>query len=296
MHYAALFLDFENIYYYLTNNLADGGHSADLILRMVEALRKQLAKENGESVIVSHAYADFDRANNVELSGLYLLGVEPHHVTGTDHKNAADMKLCIDAMEMLYTRKEIGTFVVISGDRDYIPVIQHLKKNARMVRAVAFPENVSGDLKLNVGEEFFINAHSLLPENTVWRKPASVALVPPAAVATPVREVAKPLVAAKPVSVRSAFSEELPVDDANCLRALQVMLSHFKGRAEIWMGPLLHKLRADMPQLADLDRKLLVTRLEGAGAIRVERRNGEAQQYSVVLVNWNHASVRDSAA
>ena len=72
------------------------------------------------------------------MGDLYLLGVEAHNVLGTEHKNAADMRLCIDAMEILYTRQNIQSFILVAGDRDYIPVIQHLKKNGRTVRVAGF--------------------------------------------------------------------------------------------------------------------------------------------------------------
>nr|GFC79141.1 hypothetical protein [Tanacetum cinerariifolium] len=91
------------------------------------------------------------------------MGVDTRNVLGTDHKNAADMQLCIDALEVLYTRPDIGTFVLVAGDRDYIPVLQHLRRQARQVKVVGFRESVSGDLLLMLGEEHYINARQLLP-------------------------------------------------------------------------------------------------------------------------------------
>ena len=73
------------------------------------------------------------------------------------------MQLCIDALEVLYTRPAIGTFVLVGGDRDYIPVIQHLRRQARQVKVVGFRESVSGDLLQMLGQEHFIDARDLLP-------------------------------------------------------------------------------------------------------------------------------------
>ena len=88
---------------------------------------------------------------------------------GTDHKNAADMRMCIDVLEVLYTRAEISTFVLVAGDRDYIPVIQHLRRQARRVLGVGFRESVSGDLLLNLGDQQFLDARELLPSETLER-------------------------------------------------------------------------------------------------------------------------------
>ena len=112
-------------------------------MHVLKTLRHKLS-DYDEHVISMDAYADFDRIEETAQSDLYLVGCETHNVLGTDHKNAADMKLCIDALEILYTRKEIGTFVVVGGDRDYIPLIRHLKKHGRLVRVVGFRKSTSG--------------------------------------------------------------------------------------------------------------------------------------------------------
>ena len=113
-----------------------------------------------------NAYADFERIPTTPQGNLYLLGVSTRNVLGTDHKNAADMQLCIDALEVMYTRPDIGTFVLVAGDRDYIPVLQHLRRQARQVLVAGFRESVSGDLIQNLGDKHFINARDLLGEET----------------------------------------------------------------------------------------------------------------------------------
>ena len=79
------------------------------------------------------------------------------------------MQLCIDVLEVLYTRAEISTFVLVAGDRDYIPVIQHLRRQARSILGVGFRESVSGDLLLNLGEGQFLDARELLSPGTLER-------------------------------------------------------------------------------------------------------------------------------
>jgi hypothetical protein len=73
---------------------------------------------------------------------------------------------------------------------------------------------------------------------------------------------------------------------------MSVMLTQFPGKPEIWMTPYLHRLRAQMPNLAEFERRALITRLCDAGAIRVEKRPGATGEFSVILVNWNHPDVQ----
>ena len=167
--FAAIFLDFENVYYFLKNEFADPPELNDHVLEILRSLRNRLADEWGLDSIIVNAYADFERLNTAPQGALYLAGVDTKNVMGTDHKNAADMRLCIDVLEVLYTRREIDTFVLVAGDRDYIPVIQHLRRQAKRVLGVGFRESVSGDLLLNLGDEKFIDARDLLDPSTLER-------------------------------------------------------------------------------------------------------------------------------
>ena len=167
--FAAVFLDFENVYYFLKNTFFDPPELNDHILEILRNLRQKLNADYSLDSIVLNAYADFERLDSSPQSALYLLGVDTKNVLGTEHKNAADMRLCIDVLEVLYTRAEISTFVLVAGDRDYIPVIQHLRRQARRVLGVGFRESVSGDLLQNLGENQFLDARELLNPATLER-------------------------------------------------------------------------------------------------------------------------------
>lgn len=159
--FAAIFVDYENVYYHLRNRYADIPELSDFVIDLLMSLQRNLEDKFGVRSIIAKAYADYERIKSTPQGSLYLMGVETVYVLGTDHKNAADMKLCIDAMEVMYTRPEIETFVLFAGDRDYIPLIQHLKKQAKTVIAVGFEGSFSGDLMTNVGRSNFIDANLL---------------------------------------------------------------------------------------------------------------------------------------
>jgi uncharacterized LabA/DUF88 family protein len=292
LKYATILIDFENAYYFVKNRAAAGPDPANAIVELVSNLRDRLQVMHGERSIIMHAYADFERIDESTQGPLYLLGVETHNVLGTEHKNAADMRLCIDAMDILYTRPDIDSFVLVCGDRDYIPVIQHLKKRAKTVRIVGFPGSISGDLLNVVGKEFLIDATDLLNQDVQreMRTPAQPIAKPAAPAKTMKVATAPPVV---PPDVQFEPVKPLPERELGELRhALEVMLRHFGTKKEVWMVPYLHRLRNELSYLDESERRDAIRSLEQHGAIKVQRRQGDQNPYSVILINWNHPEVR----
>lgn len=284
---SAIFVDFENIFYFIKNRSSEAMDASEVAIETIRNLRTKLLDELRRQCIVQHAYADFERIGGSTQGAFYLIGIETHNVLSTEHKNAADMRLCIDAMETLYTRPEIGTFVIVAGDRDYIPVVQHLRKHAKSVLVVSFKGSVSGDL-LQVAEgRNFIDAESLLPDGVVLGEEtkASLAQPPPG---SPRGVKLKP--AATP---EQAFEKPRSLETENEREALRIMLHYFGDKHEIWMTPYLHKQRAEMLNLAEYERRALITELREKGAISVEKRPGDQGDFSVIVLNFNHPDVRE---
>ena len=328
--FAAVFLDFENIYYFFKNEFADPPELNDHILELLRNLRAHLTEQFGLDSIILNAYADFERIESAPQGPLYLLGVDTKNVLGTDHKNAADMRLCIDVLEVLYTRPEIGTFVLVAGDRDYIPVIQHLRRQARRVLGVGFRESVSGDLLLNLGGKGFVDARELLDAETLERleerrrefqkqeaerlrrfeeqareidqkvvQSRQIESAPVAPVAPTPARVVEPVEIAPAI----AFAPPRRIEDADEMHCLEFALdklrrlqeTHYNNANELWLGPFLRHLADEMPLLADWERRRLLEGLTNRGALRIEKRPGEPYPYSVMILNYNHPDVWDPA-
>ncbi len=361
--FAALFLDFENIYYYLREEFVDPPNLNAAILELLRNLRHHLQDELGLDAIISNAYADFERVGSTPQGALFLMGVDTKNVLGTDHKNAADMRMCIDALEVLYTRPEIQSFVLVTGDRDYIPLIQHLRRKARHVLGAGFRVKASGDLLLNLGEGRFIDLTPFLSPATretmvshresqlqrqadakermekqaleieerarlareaqaaplvIHPEPEaqviSVATVQHESVAAigpgaenghgtiehdgnghkngekPVHKKPEPIPEWRFETPRSVVNE----DARECLRLVLVKLSGLQRNgyaSELWLGPFKRQLTDAMPQLADWERREVIEELVRAGAIAVEKRDGEPYPYSVIVVNYRHPDV-----
>ncbi|TDN37135.1 NYN domain-containing protein [Hymenobacter sp. UV11] len=341
--YAAVFIDFENVYYFLKNHYLDPQDPHDYALDLVRALRDSLKREQGLDSLVLNAYADFDKIPTGPQGPLYLMGVSTRNVLGTDHKNAADMQLCIDALEVLYTRPAIGTFVLVAGDRDYIPVLQHLRRQARQVKVVGFRESVSGDLLQMLGQEHFIDARQLLPaerlqaledhrtarlrlgqdlrrlreqgmvgvQSAAARQAAQDAAasgsdLPAEDLPSPVAPAPRATPAARPNLLDQLLQEPpatfAPIrritrdDERRCLEFLLEQVQKFGGQQgvpEIWASPFLRRLTDVLPELPDWERRQLLSQLRDAGAVRLEKREGEPHPFSVILVNYQHPDVRE---
>ncbi|MFD1468917.1 NYN domain-containing protein [Hymenobacter caeli] len=295
--YAAVFVDFENVYYFLKNHFHDPPDLNDYVLALVRKLRETLAQQ-GLDCLVLNAYADFERLATAPQGGLYLMGVATRNVLGTHHKNAADMQLCIDALEVLYTRPDIGTFVLVAGDRDYIPLLQHLRRQARQVLVAGFREATSGDLLQNLGPQHFIDARELLPAATLALLEARRAdrLVPakmPAA-----EPVGKPTAPPPPADAPPAFDPVRPLaspDEQRCLAFMAaelLRLSQHRAVGELWLTPFLRRLTDEFPALPEYERRDLINSLRTAGALRIEKREGEQHPFSVIVLNPQHPAVR----
>ena len=129
----ALFLDFEN----LVTNTGVTAASFDLTPALDQLL------ERGK-VVFRRAYCDWSRfreaKSTLHQAGVELIDVPPSTRAG---KNAADMRLVIDALELCYAREHIDTFAIGSGDSDFCPLAYKLRENDRHVIGLAVKQATS---------------------------------------------------------------------------------------------------------------------------------------------------------
>lgn len=161
-HDVAVFVDFENIYISVRNKYDVNPN--------FESIREKVA-EFGR-VTLARAYADWYRYPRV-TNALYANSIEPMYVptyyydreegrTGRPIKNSVDIHLCIDAMKTLYAHPNIGTFVLVTGDRDFIPLINTIRQHGKRTVVIGVAEAASSHLAQSADE--FIFYRSLLDE------------------------------------------------------------------------------------------------------------------------------------
>ncbi len=138
-----VFIDFENLIYGLIERYGEQGayehFQAQRILDTAAARGR---------VRWARAYADWRvRSLNRFQGELYARGVELIHVLGRGNKNAVDVKMAIDMVEMSLTQPDVGTLLICSGDRDFLPALTALKRHGRRLVALAPQRAMSAECR-----------------------------------------------------------------------------------------------------------------------------------------------------
>ena len=105
-------------------------------------------------VIVKKAYADWERYSEFKRScheaGIELIDIPQKRYSG---KNSADIKMAVDAMEICYAKDHLDTFVLLSGDSDFTPLVTKLKESNKQVIGIGV-KNSSAKLLIDNCDEF----------------------------------------------------------------------------------------------------------------------------------------------
>src|SRR5215217_437883 len=106
------------------------------------------------SIVVKKAYCDWDRYKEFKapMHGASFELIEIPHLRQSG-KNSADIRMVVDALDLCYTKSHVDTFVIISGDSDFSPLVSKLRENAKLVIGVGV-KNSSSDLLINNCDEF----------------------------------------------------------------------------------------------------------------------------------------------
>jgi uncharacterized protein (TIGR00288 family) len=155
----ALFCDFENI----ALGVRDARYAQFDITRVLERL---LLKG---SIVVKKAYCDWERYKEFK-AGMHHAGfelIEIPHVKQSG-KNSADIRMVVDALDLCYTKPHVDTFVVISGDSDFSPLVSKLRENNKGVIGVGVKNSTSDLLIANCDE--FIYYDDLVREQMKTRR------------------------------------------------------------------------------------------------------------------------------
>jgi len=142
----ALFCDFENI----ALGVRDARYSAFDIKKVLERL---LLKGN---IVVKKAYCDWQRYKEfkpaMHEAAFELIEIPHLRMSG---KNSADIRMVVDALDLCYTKAHVDTFVVISGDSDFSPLVSKLRENNKLVIGVGVKSSTSDLLTANCDEFIF---------------------------------------------------------------------------------------------------------------------------------------------
>ena len=140
----ALFCDFENI----ALGVRDTNYAR---FEIGEVLERLLVKGN---IVVKKAYCDWDRYKGfkTDMHEASFELIEIPHVRQSG-KNSADIRMVVDALDLCYTKSHVDTFVIISGDSDFSPLVSKLRENNKVVIGVGV-KNSTSDLLIANCDEF----------------------------------------------------------------------------------------------------------------------------------------------
>jgi uncharacterized protein (TIGR00288 family) len=166
----ALFCDFENI----ALGVRDEKYAKFNIDRVLERL---LLKG---SIVVKKAYCDWDRYKEFKApmheASFELIEIPHVRMSG---KNSADIRLVVDALDLCYTKAHVDTFVIISGDSDFSPLVSKLRENNKTVIGVGVKSSTSDLLIANCDEFIYyddlVRQEEKKKQQRTRRRPAKTA-------------------------------------------------------------------------------------------------------------------------
>jgi uncharacterized protein (TIGR00288 family) len=140
----AVFCDFENV--------ALGVREAKYAQFDMEKVLERLLLKG--SIVVKKAYCDWERYKEFKstMHGASFELIEIPHLRQSG-KNSADIRMVVDALDLCYTKQHVDTFVIVSGDSDFSPLVSKLRENAKTVIGVGV-KNSSSDLLIANCDEF----------------------------------------------------------------------------------------------------------------------------------------------
>jgi uncharacterized LabA/DUF88 family protein len=232
-HSLAVFCDFENV--------ALGVREAKYDRFDIGKLLERLLLKG--SIVVKKAYCDWDRYKEFKapMHAASFELIEIPHIRQSG-KNSADIRMVVDALDLCYTKAHVDTFVIVSGDSDFSPLVSKLRENDKTVIGVGVKKSTS-DLLVSACDEF-IYYDDLVRQQAKARKAAPRRK--PAA-----KDPKEPVAALPPVSVppaRNGDGEDRQQEALDLVLATVDALVEERGEDEtIWGSMVKQTLKRRKP-------------------------------------------------
>ena len=204
----AVFCDFENV----ALGVRDAKYSKFDIGKVLEKL---LLKG---SIVVKKAYCDWERYKEFKApmheASFELIEIPHVRMSG---KNSADIRMVVDALDLCYTKSHVDTFVIVSGDSDFSPLVSKLRENNKLVIGVGVKSSTSDLLIANCDEFIYYDDLVRKEEQRRGRRKAPAKQGSgrqPAAAATPAPSAPAALAVVEAAQPAAPGAEVAPVEAA----------------------------------------------------------------------------------
>ncbi len=231
-HTMAVFCDFEN----LAIGVRDAKYDKFDMAKVIERL---LLKG---SIVVKKAYCDWDRYKTFKgaMHEAAFELIEIPHVRQSG-KNSADIRMVVDALDLCYTKAHVDTFVIVSGDSDFSPLVSKLRENNKTVIGVGV-KNSTSDLFIDNCDDFIFYDDLVRERETRSR-------------AAPRRESAAEKTGDAKASSRAAGAPK-PEGDPDkgielVIETFEALISERGGSDTVWGSMVKQTLKRRMPQFSE---------------------------------------------
>ncbi len=271
-----MFVDYENLYSVLTSQSSKDKKTGDYATEILDEVVRYLQEGDDTPTIYGRAFGPFDVLLNTEdedvPSSLHRMGIEPIYVPSAMQGNTSEVQLTIEVTSFLAERPDVRTIVVVTGDRPYLPLVRTIREEGCRVLVAAVNPPQSDPYAEN---ELYLDARNLLSRNS---REDLLANSPQSGDGYD-----------QPSNPSSSPQRYERLDNPVARRTIDITEEHFGQYEEVYLTPLLRKLSDTLGP--DQDPKALVSELEAAGAVRLEKRDGYPYDYTVLIVNDDHPDV-----
>lgn len=229
----AIFCDFENV--------ALGVRDARIEKFNINLVLERLLVKG--SVVVKKAYCDWERYKEFKAV-MHDAAFELIEIPHTRHsgKNSADIRMVVDALDLCYTKEHIDSFVIISGDSDFSPLVSKLRENNKTVIGVGVKSSTSDLLMSNCDEFIFYDDLAREAESSNQRKRKAAARKKAASKKGEDKQTVTG-------SVEEDKSEEDKMDEAIALvmETAEALYAERDGRDKLWGSMVKQALKRRRP-------------------------------------------------
>ena len=249
----AVFCDFENV----ALGVRDAKYAKFDIGKVLERL---LLKG---SIVVKKAYCDWERYKEFKApmheASFELIEIPHVRMSG---KNSADIRMVVDALDLCYTKSHVDTFVIVSGDSDFSPLVSKLRENNKLVIGVGVKSSTSDLLIANCDEFIYYDDLVRKEEQRRGRRKApakqasgkqpaapSPAAAAPAATEATAPPAAEPATTEAPASPHAAKTEDEKKQEAFdlVLATIEALAEDREADEKIWGSMIKQALKRQRP-------------------------------------------------
>jgi len=285
MH-ATVLVDYSNLFGCIAERSLSDADPDHVALDVVKELQRHVAEHLQLHAVRTAAFANVPPGSTRghRVTGSWLAeGIEPRFSYASVADESAALDLAMEAMEIALGTTQRHAFIILSGNHWFVPLVQRLQRRGHFVFLAALEAPSRTDhLPVDVSDAF-LNARFLL-DSVVPGSDDHAGDAHDAQQADALAQTGGP-------------EPAVLIEEESVRRALEVIEQYFGQYEEIYLTPLLRKLSEVMSD--EEEPKDLITGLEEAGAVWLEKRRGFPHNYTVLLVNEDHPDVidvRDEAA